>query len=74
MPSKMYNHVTSPIVGPDLPGLGGNNENRHPTRHGDEHSDSDVKRTSGVEPSLDPTTVLTAIVANNNGQLPPYQL
>jgi hypothetical protein len=35
----------------------------------------DSKRKSGVEPTLDPTKVLTAIVANNNNeQLPPYQL
>jgi hypothetical protein len=34
----------------------------------------DSKRSSGIEPSLDPSKVLTALVANNNGQLPPYQL
>jgi hypothetical protein len=34
----------------------------------------DAKRSSGIEPSLDPSKVLTALVANNNGQLPPYQL
>ena len=71
----MYNHVTSPIIGPDLPMVDENVEN-------DENStdeklvqiDNETKRTSGVEPTLDPTTVLTALVANNNGQLPPYQL
>jgi hypothetical protein len=36
--------------------------------------ENDLKRSSGVEPTLDPTTVLPALVANNNGQLPPYQL
>jgi hypothetical protein len=34
----------------------------------------DSKRSSGIEPTLDPSKVLTALVANNNGQLPPYQL
>ena len=34
----------------------------------------DSKRSSGVEPTLDPSKVLTALVANNNGELPPYQL
>jgi len=34
----------------------------------------DSKRSSGVEPTLDPSKVLTALVANDNGQLPPYQL
>ena len=32
------------------------------------------KRSSGIEPTLDPNQVLTDLVANNNGQLPPYQL
>ncbi len=36
--------------------------------------ENDSKRPSGVEPTLDPTTVLTDLIANNNGQLPPYQL
>ena len=35
---------------------------------------TEPKRSSGVEPTLDPTKVLTALVENNNGQLPPYQL
>ncbi len=34
----------------------------------------DSKRSSGVEPTLDPSKVLTTLVANDNGQLPPYQL
>ena len=37
-------------------------------------AECDSKRSSGVEPTLDPSKVLTALVANNNGQLPPYQL
>jgi hypothetical protein len=37
-------------------------------------SGHDTKRVSGVEPTLDASKVLTALVANNNGQLPPYQL
>lgn len=36
--------------------------------------ENNFKRSSGVEPTLDPSEVLTALVANNNGQLPPYQL
>ncbi len=36
--------------------------------------ENDLKRSSGVEPTLDPTTVLPDLIANNNGQLPPYQL
>ena len=70
---KLYNHVTSPIVGPHLPILEENTENQCPKDQID-YADNDAKRTSGVEPTLDPTTVLTALVANNNGQLPPYQL
>ena len=71
----MYNHVASPIVGPNLPMVDENGENFQST---DQQQlapvENDAKRTSGVEPTLDPTTVLTALVANNNGQLPPYQL
>jgi len=36
--------------------------------------ENDSKRPSGVEPTLDPTTVLKDLIANNNEQLPPYQL
>lgn len=36
--------------------------------------ENNCKRSSGIEPTLDPSKVLTALVANNNGQLPPYQL
>jgi hypothetical protein len=73
VPMKLYNHVTSPIIGPDLPRPNDVDENRCSLNpiHAVE---CDGKRTSGVEPSLDPTTVLTALVENNNGRLPPYQL
>ena len=73
--TKLYNHVASPIVGPDLPPIvDENDENLTENDQKIDYIDNETKRTSGVEPTLDPTTVLTALVANNNGQLPPYQL
>jgi hypothetical protein len=69
------------IVGPDIviseikDDEDNNQENE--VRHRQQKLDvigHDIKRVSGVEPTLDPSKVLTALVANNNGQLPPYQL
>ncbi len=68
------------IVGPDIiisevNDTEDNQENE--IRHRQQKLDiiaHDLKRSSGVEPTLDPSKVLTALVANNNGQLPPYQL
>ena len=57
------------ITGPDLILCEENNENHH-----DEQKLDEPKRSSGVEPTLDASKVLTALVANNNGQVPPYQL
>lgn len=49
------------------------NEVRH--RQQDVHViEHDTKRISSIEPTLDPTKVLTTLMANHNGQLPPYQL
>lgn len=77
---KLYNHVIPHIVGPDIVISEVNdtednqeNEIRHRTQKLDVPN-HDSKRTSGIEPTLDPSKVLTAIVANNNGELPPYQL
>ena len=77
---KLYNHVIPHIVGPDIVISEVNdaeenqeNEIRHRPQKLDVHH-HDSKRTSGIEPTLDPEKVLTAIEANNNGQLPPYQL
>ena len=72
-PSKLYNHVQSLIIGPDIGIHDGNDENTCPLPASSQ-CESEPKRSSGVEPTLDPTKVLTALIANNNGQLPPYQL
>jgi hypothetical protein len=67
------------IVGPDIiisevkDDQNQENELRHRNQKLDV-VDNTVKRSSGVEPSLDPSAVLTALVSNNNGDLPPYQL
>ncbi len=61
------------ITGPDLILREENNENNDDEQKLDV-DENEPKRTSVVEPTLDPTKVLTALVANNNGQLPPYQL
>lgn len=53
--------------------LSENDENQAPIQSMT-HGESEQKRSSGVEPTLDPTIVLTALVANNDGKLPPYQL
>ena len=72
-PLRLYNHVMPHIVGPNIIIPEENNENHHHEQKlGDE--ENEPKRISGVEPTLDPTVTLTALVANNNGQLPPYQL
>ena len=71
------------IVGPDIviTGTKENDDDDMNRENGVRHRqqkmmvpEHDTKRSSGVEPMLDPTTVLTALVANSNGQLPPYQL
>mgnify|MGYP006924709598 FL=1 len=69
---RLYNHVPSQIIGPDFPLTADQSKNNE--NHREEDKDPETKRTSGVEPTLDPTKVLTALVANSNGQLPPYQL
>jgi hypothetical protein len=58
------------IIGPDM-NIPDDNRQREEKLDTEEN---EVKRSSGVEPTLDPTKVLTALVENNNGQLPPYQL
>ena len=72
---KLYNHVLPQIVGPDIfiDEVQDENALRHrPSRP--DLIDHDLKRSSGVEPSLDPSKVLKALETNHNGQLPPYQL
>jgi len=61
------------IIGPDISIPEENYENNHEEEK-IEVEESESKRPSGIEPTLDPTKVLTALVTNNNGQLPPYQL
>ena len=73
---KLYNHVLPHIIGPDLT-VSNLVDQENEVRHRPQNltvNNSDTKRTSDVEPTLDPSKVLTAIVANNQGQLPPYQL
>lgn len=72
-PLKLYNHVMPYITGPDISIPEEIRENHQSVEHV-EKQDNDLKRSSGVEPTLDPTKVLTELVENNNGQLPPYQL
>lgn len=69
---KLYNHVMPHIIGPNI-SISENNENNYREQKLGV-DENETKRSSGVEPTLDPTKVLTALVANNNGQLPPYQL
>jgi hypothetical protein len=69
-PVRLYNHVMPYITGPDIII---SKENQSPEEQLDPE-ETEPKRSSGVEPTLDPTKVLTALVANNNGQLPPHQL
>ncbi|CAF1249021.1 unnamed protein product [Rotaria sordida] len=76
---RLYNHVLPHIVGPDIIISDINNENNQENeiRHRSQQLDvikHDSKRSSGIEPTLDPNEVLTVLMANNNGQLPPYQL
>ncbi|CAF0761234.1 unnamed protein product [Adineta steineri] len=78
-PLKLYNHVIPHIVGPDLilPEVIDDSNQENEIRHRQQKLDivgHDTKRSSGIEPSLDPTKVLTTLMANHNGQLPPYQL
>jgi hypothetical protein len=58
------------IIGPDISIPEENNHQEENIKV----EESESKRPSGIEPTLDPTKVLTALVINNNGQLPPYQL
>jgi hypothetical protein len=58
------------IIGPNI---SIKDENTYPEQTA-ESEENEPKRTSGVEPTLDPAKVLPALVAYNNGQLPPYQL
>ena len=79
---KLYNHVLPHITGPDIilsEEVRDNEDNQENEIRQRQQSltvvGHDTKRSSGVEPTLDPSKVLTAIVANNNNeQLPPYQL
>ena len=79
-PLKLYNHVMPHIVGPDIiisevDDKEDNQENKiHDRQEKLDVIGQDSKRSSGIEPTLDPSKVLTALVANNDGQLPPYQL
>ena len=79
-PVKLYNQVLPHIVGPDIiitqidDEYDQENELRHRQQHKCEPIAHDAKRVSGIEPTLDPSKVLTALIANDNGQLPPYQL
>jgi hypothetical protein len=67
------------IVGPDITISGSTDEDNQENEIRHRHQKLDVienntKRSSGIEPTLDPTKVLTTLMANHNGQLPPYQL
>lgn len=78
-PVKLYNNVLPHIVGPSIIISDVNNEDNQENeiRHRPQKLDvvkNDTRRTSGIEPTLDPSEVLTALMANHNGQLPPYQL
>ncbi|CAF1091337.1 unnamed protein product [Adineta steineri] len=70
---KLYNHVMPYIVGPDISIPEENKENTYPDEKVDVE-ENEPKRISDIQPTLDPTITLTALIANNNGQLPPYQL
>lgn len=70
---KLYNHVMPYIIGPDISIPEDPRENHQRIVRADEQ-ENEPKRSSGVEPTLDPTKVLTELIENNNGQLPPYQL
>ncbi|UJR14063.1 hypothetical protein I4U23_001060 [Adineta vaga] len=70
---KLYNHVMPHITGPDISIPEDNDENNH-NQPNLNVEDDEPKRISNVEPTLDPTVTLAALVTNNNGQLPPYQL
>lgn len=71
---KLYNHVMPYIIGPDINISKDTSETHQRVIENIAEQENEPKRTSGVEPTLDPTKVLTALVENNNGQLPPYQL
>ena len=70
---RLYNHVMPYIIGPNINIPDDNRENNQREKNIDTE-DNEPKRSSGVEPTLDPTKVLTDLVENNNGKLPPYQL
>jgi hypothetical protein len=57
------------IIGPDI-----NISNDIQSEEKLDTEENEAKRSSGVEPTLDPTKILTDLVENNNGRLPPYQL
>jgi hypothetical protein len=71
-------HIVGPnIIISEVKDDENNNNQENQLRHRDQKLDiveHDVKRSSGVEPLLDPSEVLTALVSNDNGDLPPYQL
>jgi hypothetical protein len=63
------------IIGPDINIPEDNRENvQREEKIDTEEEENEPKRSSGVEPTLDPTKVLAALVESNNGRLPPYQL
>ncbi|CAF0908917.1 unnamed protein product [Adineta ricciae] len=72
-PSKLYNHVMPHITGPDM-NIPENSDENANCKSALNVEEDEPKRISNVEPTLDPTVTLTALVTNNNGQLPPYQL
>ena len=76
---KLYNHVIPHIVGPQLPlsDIMDEDNQENDVRHRQQKLsivEYDTKRVSGIEPTLDPSKVLTTLMANHDGQLPPYQL
>ncbi|CAF0942631.1 unnamed protein product [Adineta ricciae] len=78
-PLKLYNHVIPHIVGPQLPlsDVMDEDNQENDVRHRQQKLsivEHDTKRVSGIEPTLDPSKVLTTLMANHDGQLPPYQL
>ncbi|UJR33127.1 hypothetical protein I4U23_020584 [Adineta vaga] len=78
-PLKLYNHVIPHIVGPDIPlsEVTDEDNQENQLRYRQQKlgiSEHDIKRVSGIDPTLDPSKVLTTLMANHDGQLPPYQL
>ncbi|CAF3146033.1 unnamed protein product [Rotaria socialis] len=76
---KLCNHVLPHIIGPSvvISEVNNNDNQENEIRHRSQKLDitrNNIKRISDIEPTLDPSDVLAALMANNNCQLPPYQL